>query len=304
MGTCLTTWSLELGELIGRSAETVDQWIGINRVTGVDAWVPDPDSPAFAEIEAYEVRADGSPWGGRPARTVYQYVQMVMKHTVEISKSVGTLIAQVQLAPSIEVLVRTSLESASTAWWLLDESLTVRQRVCRMQLLRRNNASYYAGAAVAMGIDISMLDMENVQTVEEYGRELGLGSFNSGGKSLEEESLPSYTARTRQFTSEVGLKGAYQIYSSTAHSELAGLWRMFRHGASNRVTHEPIYIPFYDQVLIHAAANVTITSVVIPITRIAKLFGWDQRDDWNSEFDNLIGLIGEGMQRCMPEQRL
>lgn len=30
---------------------------------------------------------------------------------------------------------------------------------------------------------------------------------------------------------------------------------------------------------------------------IAKLFGWDQRDDWNSEFDNLMGLIDEGMQR-------
>ena len=86
------------------------------------------------------MRLDGSPWGERPVRTAYRYAQMATKLTVEMSRCVGLLVGVGRPAPGIEAVTRASLEADSVVWWLLEEGLTARQRVCRMHLLRRNGA--------------------------------------------------------------------------------------------------------------------------------------------------------------------
>ena len=57
---------------------------------------------AAAEVANKEKRLDGSPWGERPVRTVYQFVQMETKLTVEMLRCVAVLIGSGRPAPGIE----------------------------------------------------------------------------------------------------------------------------------------------------------------------------------------------------------
>jgi len=66
-----------LAALLDDVAGRVDRW------TRQEAWEPEPGSPGAAELANTEVRADGSPWGERPTRTVFQLGQMQMKMVVE-----------------------------------------------------------------------------------------------------------------------------------------------------------------------------------------------------------------------------
>jgi hypothetical protein len=59
---------------------------------------------------------------------------------VELSRCAALLIGAGRPAPGIEAVTRAALEAGSVAWWLLEDGLTARPRVCRMQLLRRNSA--------------------------------------------------------------------------------------------------------------------------------------------------------------------
>ena len=127
----------ELKTLVGEVADRVDRW------TAQPAWIWEPGSTASVEIANGEVRQDGTPWGDRPVRTAYAYAQMATKLAVEFSRCAALIIGAGRPAPGIETEIRSALEAGSVAWWLLEPGLTVRQRVCRMQLLRRNSAREY-----------------------------------------------------------------------------------------------------------------------------------------------------------------
>jgi hypothetical protein len=124
----------ELMTLIEDVANRVDRW------TSLTAWTFEPGSPASGEVANRELRLDGSLWGDRPVRTAYQYAQMATKLALEFSRCAAMLIGAGRPSPGIEAVTRSSLEAGSVAWWLLEPGLTARQRVCRMQLLRRNSA--------------------------------------------------------------------------------------------------------------------------------------------------------------------
>ena len=161
----------ELQTLLDLVAGRVDQWIA------ADAWTFEPGSPAAVEVANRETRADGSPWGDRPVRSVYQLAQMSTKYTIEMARCIAMLVGVVRPAPATEVLTRSSLEAASIVWWLLEEGLTARQRVCRMQLLRRNSAVEYSRSIAEVGEDPAIGGAESVAAVEAYGQ--GVGGQNS-----------------------------------------------------------------------------------------------------------------------------
>jgi len=77
----------ELAALLDDVAGRVDRW------TRQEAWEPEPGSRGAAELANTEVRADGSPWGERPTRTVFQLGQMQMKMVVEYARSTALLVA-------------------------------------------------------------------------------------------------------------------------------------------------------------------------------------------------------------------
>jgi len=80
----------------------------------------------------------------------------------EMSRCAALLIGAARMAPGIETETRAALEAGSVAWWLLEESLSARERVCRMQLLRRNSAREYAKSIKEIGEDPAVAGKETV----------------------------------------------------------------------------------------------------------------------------------------------
>ena len=93
----------ELAALLDDVAGRVDRW------TRQEAWQPEPGSRGAVELANAEVRADGSLWGERPTRTVFQFGQMQMKMVVEYAQSTALLVAAERPPPGIEVETRAAL---------------------------------------------------------------------------------------------------------------------------------------------------------------------------------------------------
>jgi len=256
-----------LGQLLEDAAARVDVW------TGHDLWTFEPGSPAAMEVANAEVRRNGSPWGDRPVRTAYQLGQMATKFTVEMARCMAPLVRSARPAPGVEALTRTALEAASVVWWLFELGLTARQRVCRMQLLRRNSAKELEAAIAAVGGDPSVGTRETVAAVEAYGDELGLQPFGQKGNELEGEVRPGYTARVKRFTDDVGYQGSYNLYSGVAHAELAGLWRLMQKTGTLR-DGTPIYDAGPDPRATHSAVQGALKAMMGSMERIVFLFGW------------------------------
>ena len=171
-------------------------------------------------------------------------------------------------------MVRVSLEAGSVVWWLLEEGLTARQRVCWMQLLRRNSARELARSIREVGEDLAVAGRETVAAIRAECRALGLAPFTQGGDELEEQVRLGYTARVKKFGDEFGFKGSYSICSGVAHAELAGVWRLFGETGATVPGREPIHGPVVDPEALIEAAGGALKSMMGPVERIALLFGW------------------------------
>jgi phage host-nuclease inhibitor protein Gam len=283
----------ELRALVDDVANRVDRWT-IQR-----AWTMEPGSPASAEVASTEMRLDGTPWGDRPVRTAYAYAQMATKLAAEFSRCAAQLIGADRPAPGIETETRSALEAGSVAWWLLEPGLTARQRVCRMQLLRRNSARELARSIDEVGEDHAVAGKETVAGIEAECRDLGLAPFTQGGDKLEGELRLKYTARVKALTDELGNTGAYSIYSGPAHAELAGIWRLFGQTGATLPGRQPLYSPVANPEASFAAADSALKSMMGPVERIALLFGWTVpgRGD---EISEAIDYVNSEMKRLHP----
>ena len=274
----------ELAALLDDVAGRVDRW------TRQEAWEPGPGSPGAAELANTEVRADGSPWGERPARTVFQLGQMQMKMVVEYARSTALLVAAERPPPAIEVETRAALEAASVTWWLFAPGLTARQRVCRLQLLRRNSARELAKSIDEIGENPAAAGGETIPAIEAYGQSLGLAPFGQGGDELEGQVRPRYTARVKDLTAELGYLGGYSIYSGVAHAELAGVWRLFGETATTVRDRQPIHSPVPNPQASHAATDGVLKALMGPAERTALLFGWPspgRADEYSATIDRM-----------------
>ena len=283
----------ELQILVDEVAARVDRW------TAQQAWIWEPGSPASAEAANGEVRQDGTPWGDRKVRTAYAYAQMATKLAAEFSRCAALLIGAGRPAPGIETEVRSALEAGSVAWWLLEPGLTARQRVCRLQLLRRNSAREYARSIDEVGEDRAIAGNETVAGIEAECLALGLGRFTACGDKLEDQERLKYTRRVQALTSELGNTGAYSIYSAPAHAELAGIWRLFGQTGATFPDREPIHSPVVNPEASFAAADSALKAMMGPMERIALLFGWTVPGR-AEEFSATIEHMNSEMSRLRP----
>jgi hypothetical protein len=177
-------------------------------------------------------------------------------------------------APGIEAETRAALEAGSVAWWLIEENLSARERVCRMQLLRRNSAREYARSVKEVGEDPMVAGKESVAGIEADCRYLGLAGLTHKGDELEGQTRPGYMARVKALTDELGYQGGYSIYSSAAHAELAGIRRLLGETGATFPAREPIYGLAPNPKASFAAGGGALKSMMGPMERIALLFGW------------------------------
>ena len=283
----------ELKALVDEVANRVDRW------TGQPVWTVEQGSQAAAETANTELRQDGTPWGGRPVRTAYQYAQMATKLAVEMSRCAALLIGAGRPAPGIEVETRAALEAGSVAWWLMEQNLSARDRVCRMQLLRRNSAREHARSIKEVGEEPTVTGKESVAGIEAECRDLGLAAFTQKGAELEGQTRPGYTARVKALTDELGYQGGYSIYSSAAHAELAGIWRLFGEAGTTFAAREPIYGPAANSKASFAAADGALKSMMGPMERIALLFGWTVPGR-GAEISATVEYMNSEMKRLRP----
>ena len=199
---------------------------------------------------------------------------METKLTAEMARCAALLIGAGRPAPGIEAVTRAGLEAGSVAWWLLEEKLSARQRVCRMQLLRRNSAREHAKSIKEVGEDLTVAGKETVAGIEAECRDLGLAVFTQKGDELEGQTRPGYTTRAKALTGQLGYRGGYSIYSSVAHGELAGVWRLFEETGATLPGREPLYGPVANPEASFAAADGVMKAMMGPVERIALLFGW------------------------------
>jgi phage host-nuclease inhibitor protein Gam len=259
----------ELKALVDGVADRVDRW------TAQAVWTFEPGSSASAETANTETRLDGTPWGDRPVRTAYAYAQMAAKLAVEFSRCAALVIGASRPAPGIETETRSALEAGSVAWWLLEPGLTARQRVCRMQLLRRNSAREFARSISEVGEDPAVAGSETIAGIEAECCALGLSPFTQGGDRLEGQMRLGYTARVRALTDELGNQGAYSIYSGSAHAELTGIWRLLGQTGATLPDRQPLYGPVAASPAVSlAAAGSALKALMGPAERIALLSGW------------------------------
>ncbi|HUZ23801.1 MAG TPA: hypothetical protein VMV07_08545 [Streptosporangiaceae bacterium] len=169
-----------------------------------------------------------------------------------------------------------------------------------MQLLRRNSAREYAKSVKEVGEDLTVAGKETVAGIEAECRDLGLAAFTQQGNELEGQTRPGYTARVKALTDELGYQGGYSIYSSAAHAELAGVWRLFGETGATFPARKPIYGPTANPKASFAAADGALKSMMGPMERIASLFGWTVpgRGD---EISATIDYMNGEMKRLRPQ---
>jgi hypothetical protein len=224
---------------------------------------------------------------------------METKLTVEMARCITLLIGAARPAPGIKAVTRASLEAAAVAWWLLEEGLTARQRVCRMQLLRRNSARELAKSIKEVGEDSAVAGKETIAAIEAECRELGLAAFTQKGDELEGQTRPGYTARVKKLTDDLGYQGGYSIYSGVAHAELAGVWRLFGKTGATVPRREVLYRPVANPQATFAAADGALKSMMGPVERIALLFGWPA-PGLGEEAGSTIDYINSELKRLRP----
>jgi hypothetical protein len=168
-----------------------------------------------------------------------------------------------------------------------------------MQLLRRNSAREYAKSIKEVGEDPAVAGKETVAGIEADCRALGLAAFTQQGNELEGQTRPGYTARVKDMTDELGYQGGYSIYSSAAHAELAGIWRMFGQTGATFPAREPVYGPAANAAASYAAADGALKSMMGPMERIALLFGWTVPGR-AEEISATIDYMNSEMKRLRP----
>ena len=174
--------------------------------------------------------------------------------------------------------------------------LTARQRVCRMQLLRRYSAREHANSIAEVGEDPGVAGKETVAAIEADCHDLGLAGFTQDGYKLEGQTRLRYTKRMKEFADDLGFQGGYSIYSGVAHGELAGVWRLFGETGATVPGRDPIYGPAANPEASFAAASGALRSMMGPVGGILLLAwtsvaGATMRGQWeNWEPDQISNL--------------
>lgn len=192
-------------------------------------WFPRPASAFGANLANAEVDVRGAPWGSQEPTMAFEMAKLSLIMIDDYLTSIRKLLEPPFPPLPIygqEVLARSVLESAGSAFWLLDPQITVRQRVARTYLFFWEEAKTAIKDANKVG---TAQDVANAQallaSILAQVDDLGLGhankSFTIGG-----ETLVSKTERvTALLAGKVsgGHEIVYSLYSAVAHGQMTGI---------------------------------------------------------------------------------
>ncbi len=256
-----------------RTTADVADWL-----TSPLVWTPQPGSPGQAEVTNTESGPQG-PWGDRSVRTAYAAAAMGIKVATEYARSMEAIIAPLRSPLVPETLARSALEAAASSWWLLEQGLDARRRVCRLQLVRIKSAIELERAVAEVGVsNAGGAYGETPDQVRDYSNQLGLAPFLDKGRDqaaiCETETRPGYTERVKALLGDWNTEGTYNIYSGTAHAEPYAVLRYFKEVRPPETDGSPIRQLAPDPTGLHWAVDAVLLAVTAPLERACFLFGW------------------------------
>jgi hypothetical protein len=227
------------------------------------------------------------------------------KAATEYARAVEAMVGSLRSALAPETMARTALEAAASAWWLLEPELGARRRVCRLQLVRIKSAVELQRTIAEIGeSNADGAFGETPDRVRDYSRQLGLGSFLDKGQDhsvvCETETRPRYTQRVKVLLDEWGVKGAYRLYSGTAHAELYALLRHFEQADARVDSGERVLELTVRPTGLHAAAHAVLLAMIAPLERAGLLFGWHADDGPGAELSATIDYVNARLAELTP----
>lgn len=248
-------------------------------VASVVLWKTEPESEASREIKA--LTSDGLGLiTENSVRTAYSAAQMGVHVCVQHARAASEIV-KLDISPmSLEVLARATIDVAAATWWMTEERIGARRRVCRLQLLRINSAMELKKVTDQSGVtnDDGKYG-ESEADVINYSQQLGIAPFHNApglgvNSGCEQDVRPSYTARARALLDSYGVPPVYAMYSGSTHGELWSVWRHFEEDQDSTDRTNPLRRLVPNDVAQYSAVNVLLLSMLSQIDAVGRLFGW------------------------------
>lgn len=158
----------ELRSVIEQAAETAAKYLD------APVWEPSPGSEGAAEVANAETGPAGS-WGESPVRTAHALTHALMDAALAHLRALALLYVDSppEMAPT--TIARSVMETAATAWWIMEPGIGTRSRVARVTSERLRSALEAAKAIGNLPPTVNPADYsETEQQVHQYATDLGL----------------------------------------------------------------------------------------------------------------------------------
>lgn len=250
------------------------------------SWEPAAGSEGAAEITTTETGPAG-PWGENPVRTTHALTHALMDTVLTHVRGLALLYVGEPPAMSTVTVARSAMESASTAWWIMEPGIGARYRVARVTAERLRSSLEASKAITHLTGPVNPRDYsETEDQVRNYATALGL-SAAAGDPRIERQVRPNSTDLiTRLFETDSALTRSqarliYPTYSGVAHALLYGIMQFLRPVETNG---KVILQWQTDPQITDAVASYTLAVMIAAMDRTVLVMGWDAAnwDAWKS----------------------
>lgn len=262
-------------------------------------WEPKPGSEAAAELAPAEIRANGSPWGDRPARTAYAAASLMMTGVLDNLGSLQQLVDNQMPVVGPTLVTRSTVEITSGIFWLMEPRIGARTRVCRelvLSLTSARRAKQLAGEYRATGWPVSSAITEAeqqeatvLQRIVDLAIDLPSGGFSP---TIERQTAPDATHGTAAMLrllmpSNIPGTAIYRTYSAVMHGEVYGLMNFMAPGVTTTGT--PILHWYLPPDVLDSTVQIALAAFGKSFQQIAEVMGWGKLpgDLWDQKIRNI-----------------
>jgi hypothetical protein len=255
------------------------------RALGAPQWEATAGSEAAVEMANTEL-GPGGPWGAERLISAYSMADLMMTGVLDNLACLRQILDDKMAVIGPTVVARSTIEIASTAWWLMEPRIGARRRVCRelvVSLTSARRAGQVARSMQATGYHTSTPEvrcaareaLQGESQILQRITDLGIGAPTGRPYEpiIEGETTGSATDATGALLRAVIPANAppdlvYRTYSAITHGELYGLLTFMEPSDSNMLRwHLPPQ-------LLDSTVQLALAAFSQAYRRIRKVMGW------------------------------
>lgn len=270
----------ELRSLLEQAAGTAATYLD------APVWEPASGSGGATEVANAQVGPSG-PWGESPVRTAYVLTHALMDAALAHLRGLALLYVDSPPPMAPTTIARSVMESAATAWWIMQPGIGVKLRVARATSERLRSAREAAKAIGNIPPTVNPADYSETEAhVRQYALDLGLTAV-PGDPRIDGQVRPSSTDLISSlFETETELNRnesllVYSVYSGVAHGLLYGIMQFLR---PVEINGEIRLVWQTDPHITDAVVSYTLAVVIAAMNGVLAVMGWDATDweKWKS----------------------